>query len=245
MWQQLAQYCGAAATAHAPLLGALFLAGLSGGATHCAGMCGPFVLALSGARVIGAGSQPLAEWRRLTGAALIPYHLGRATTYVALGIAAAILTGGLAQTVGYPWIAALPLLATAAVFAVTAVGAVVPSLAAASPGRFMGGVIGYFAAPLLRDPSGWRGYGAGVALGFLPCGLVYAAVAAAASTGGAVAAALGMLAFVLGTVPPLVAVAWLGALAARRYRTLARYVAPPVMAVNAAILILLAWRLLA
>lgn len=29
----------------AALLGAMVLAGLAGGATHCAGMCGPFVLA--------------------------------------------------------------------------------------------------------------------------------------------------------------------------------------------------------
>jgi len=200
---------------------------------------------LSGARVLGAPPQPLAEWRRLAGATLVPYHLGRATTYVALGMTAAMLAGSLTQATGYRWVAALPLLATAAVFAATAVGAAVPPLAVVSPGRFMGGVIGNFAAPLLREPSGWRGYGAGVALGFLPCGLVYAAVAAAASTGGALPAALGMLAFVLGTVPGLVAVAWLGALAARRFRALARYAVPPVMAINAMILALLAWRLLA
>jgi sulfite exporter TauE/SafE len=243
VWQ-LALICGAAAVDNAPLLTVLFLAGLSGGATHCAGMCGPFVLALSGARAFGPTPQPLSEWRRLAGAALIPYHLGRATTYVALGVAAAMLTGGLVQAVGYPWIAALPLLATAIVFAATAVETAVPSIAPGAPKRLIGGVIGNFAGPMLREPSGWRGYGAGVALGFLPCGLVYAAVAAAAATGGAIAAGLGMLAFVLGTVPGLVAVAWLGALAARRYRALARYAVPPVMAVNALILVLLAWRLL-
>jgi sulfite exporter TauE/SafE len=245
VWRQIAEYCGAEASTNAPLLLALFLAGLSGGTTHCVGMCGPFVLGFSGARALGPGPQPLSEWRRLSGAALVPYHLGRATTYLALGVAAALVTGGLTQASGYRWIAALPLLATAAAFALIAVGAAVPSLAGGLPRRYASGTVASLAGPFLREPLGWRGYGAGVALGFLPCGLVYAAVAAAASTGVAPAAALGMLAFTLGTVPGLVAVAWLGALAARRFRAVARYAMPPVMAANAVILSLLAWRLLA
>ncbi len=244
MWELLAQHCGAAITAHGGLIGALFLAGLAGGATHCAGMCGPFVLAFAGARAT-AVIEPLSEWRRLRGAALVPYHLGRGTTYIALGMAAAMATGGLTQITGFRWIAALPLLLTAALFAAAAAGVAVPSLASTARGQFAGQAIAGVAAPLFRAPVGWRGYGAGVALGFLPCGLVYAAVAAAASTADWAAAAAGMAAFVLGTVPGLVAIAWLGDLAARRYRALARYVVPPVMAVNALVLSFLAWRMLA
>ena len=63
------------------LMGALFLAGLAGGVSHCAAMCGPFVLAQAGA-VASAGGPVLA---RLAGAALLPYQAGRLLGYSALG----------------------------------------------------------------------------------------------------------------------------------------------------------------
>jgi hypothetical protein len=50
------------------------------------------------------------------------------------------------------------------------------------------------------------GYLLGVALGFLPCGFLYAALAAAAATADPLQGALAMLAFGLGTVPALVLV---------------------------------------
>jgi sulfite exporter TauE/SafE len=81
-----------------------------------------------------------------------------------------------------------------------------------------------------------------LALGFIPCGLVYGAVAAAGSTGSPAAAVVGMLAFAAGTAPSLIAVGWLGALAARRFKEIARYVSAPLMVVNAGVLALLAWR---
>ena len=43
-------------------------------------------------------------------------------------------------------------------------------------------------------PSGWRHYALGVALGFLPCGLLYGALAAAAAAGAAVSGAFAMIA---------------------------------------------------
>ena len=81
------------------LMGAMLVAGLAGGVTHCAGMCAPFVLAQGAARAgmggaaragmggtawagMGDGGGTLA---RLSGAALLPYHLGRGLGYAALG----------------------------------------------------------------------------------------------------------------------------------------------------------------
>src|SRR5919199_2082920 len=72
------------------LLGALFLAGLAGGATHCSTMCAPFVLAQASVGM-GAGGGVL---RRLSGAALAPYHLGRMLGYGALGALAGGTAGG-------------------------------------------------------------------------------------------------------------------------------------------------------
>lgn len=63
---------------------------------------------------------------------------------------------------------------------------------------------------LLAAPTGWRGVRLGLLLSALPCGLLYAALAAAAAAGSALAGGLAMLAFVAGTVPALSGVALLG-----------------------------------
>ena len=41
-------HCKEVAIGHGPLLLSMFLAGLIGSASHCAAMCGPFVLAQTG-----------------------------------------------------------------------------------------------------------------------------------------------------------------------------------------------------
>ena len=97
---------------------------------------------------------------------------------------------------------------------------------------------------VLRDPRGWRGYALGVALGFLPCGLLYGALAAAAGAGGPARGALAMAAFTLGTAPALIGVGWVGAFFARRFLPALRAIAAPVMVLNAAVLLVLAWRAL-
>ncbi|MBM3630274.1 MAG: hypothetical protein FJX21_21000 [Alphaproteobacteria bacterium] len=67
---------------------ALFLIGLGGSATHCVGMCGPFVVAQAGPRA-EEGNRVLA---RLRGASLLRHQLGRATTYAPTGTGQAVVT---------------------------------------------------------------------------------------------------------------------------------------------------------
>ncbi|MBC7801099.1 MAG: hypothetical protein H7Z10_10790, partial [Gemmatimonadaceae bacterium] len=56
------------------LMLALFVMGLAGGATHCAGLCAPFVLAQSAAVAHAGPGLDLGGTvlRRLSGAALLP-----------------------------------------------------------------------------------------------------------------------------------------------------------------------------
>jgi sulfite exporter TauE/SafE len=68
------------------------------------------------------------------------------------------------------------------------------------------------AGKLLPATTPARAFGAGFLWGMLPCGLVYAAVALAASSGSAAAGAVVMAAFWLGTLPALLAA---GAMAGR------------------------------
>ena len=244
-----AAHCQAVAAEHGGLLASLFLAGLLGSTTHCVGMCGPFVLAQTVARLEMRPAAEMREFHRLAGAALVPYHLGRATTYVLLGAGAGALAAGMIEITGLRWVSGA-LLGLAAVFflgyALRGIGAGirwrwftahVERGWAASMGRMM--------PPLFARPVGWRGFGLGVALGFLPCGLLYGALAAAAASGDPLAGGLGMLAFVLGTVPVLVAVGWAGHVASNRFRATALRVTPALMLVNAAVLSYLAWRTIA
>jgi sulfite exporter TauE/SafE len=79
-------------------------------------------------------------------------------------------------------------------------------------------------------------------LGFLPCGLLYSALGAAAATADPIAAGAGMLGFVLGTMPMLVAIGLLGHGATTYWRDLAGKAMPVIAAVNAVVLLAMAWR---
>jgi sulfite exporter TauE/SafE len=75
----------------------------------------------------------------------------------------------------------------------------------------------------------------GIALGFLPCGLVYSALLAAAAGGGILSAVIAMAAFAAGTVPALFVVGWFGMVAGQRFRAALRVWMVPVLLLNAAV----------
>ena len=233
--------CKAVAVSQGDLLGGLFGAGLVSGISHCAGMCGPFVLAQTSTRL---GAVPLAAIGRLTrlgGAALLPYHLGRITTYAGLGMLAGGLAGGVNRFTDLRWLSGLLLLLAAALFT----GQALPAFAglrpfrrpAGGPVRIQGWLEG-LARPLFAAPTGLRGYALGLALGLLPCGLIYAGLAAAAGSGSALAGGMAMASFAAGTVPGLVLVGLLGHLASRRWQGTVRRVGVGLLLINA---LLLAW----
>lgn len=176
----------------------LFMAGLAGSVTHCTGMCGPFVMSFTPA----ASDNKL---ERLKGLLLLPYHMGRMTTYVLLGIIAGLFASHTAH--------AVPLLGNTLPAALLAIGGLLfflqflgfsgltvqlPSLPRAMQMTITG---------LSKSPTGWRGYVMGIILGFLPCGLLLSAVLIAASAPHWWMAGTGMALFALATMPALNAVA--------------------------------------
>lgn len=221
---------------------ALFLMGLAGSFTHCVGMCGPFVIAQVTAGLEARGAAGYGTLQRLRGAALVPYHLGRMTTYVALGAASATLLGFVANHPGFRAVAALMLGLAALAMIAQAVGRSLPLVDRMLPRG--GGLPGASRVKrLLARPQGWRGYLLGVALGFIPCGMLYAAIAAASAAGGMAGGAAAMLGFALGTTPGLLGVGWAGLLFGRRWQRVAAVLAPAMMLVSAAMLLAMALRI--
>ncbi len=224
------------------LMASLFLAGLVGGVTHCAGMCGPFVLAQVTATLDTSGRIAYGALERLSGAALAPYHLGRITTYTGLGALAGGIAGSLSDVSGLSSLIAIPLALAALFFLLQAIGRSEAVLSGWLPNVGIGESLAGFVAPLASDPRGWSGYGLGLALGFLPCGLLYGALVAAAGGGGLVQGAGAMAAFTLGTVPGLIGVGYVGQLFARRWQVAAAVIGRLVMLINAVLLASLAAR---
>jgi sulfite exporter TauE/SafE len=222
-------------------MGALFLAGLAGGATHCAAMCGPFVLAQAAAMAnrtaIGGRLQ------RLSGAALAPYHLGRALGYGVLGALAGGVVG--AVSLGTGWrvvLAGMLALASLLMFAQasTRIAALLPRLTTPRLPSVLEARLG----ALLAAPNGLRGVALGLLLSALPCGLLYGALAGAAATGSALGGALAMLSFVAGTIPALIGVALLGRFFGKSHGSGMAWARAALFTLNGVVLAVMAVRML-
>jgi sulfite exporter TauE/SafE len=183
---------------------ALFFAGLLGSFTHCLGMCSPFVI--SQISTINNQSSTAGNiLSRLKGLALLPYHCGRITTYTLLGVLASFMSAQVMAYDIFKSISILLLVLAGILFLASAIGHLkwfpFPNLACGIPR-----LLTKFTKPFFISPIGWRGYILGVMLGFIPCGLVFAAVMAVTATGNPILAAIAMVAFGLGTIPALIAV---------------------------------------
>jgi hypothetical protein len=225
---QFAVWCGSPEVIGGSVAAGMLLAGVAGSPLHCAPMCGGFVLGQVSDRMARLPSAHLSECQRLRAASLMPYHLGRISTYTALGFVAG--GGGFALR----WLGGGVSGGGRGIFLL--IGALLLVLQAAR--RLRPG----YALPLTRA---LRGYPLGLALGFLPCGILYAALAAAAATASPLWGALAMACFGLGTMPALIAVGVFGAAAGHRFRRGLAVATPAVLLFNAGLLTLLGVRLLA
>lgn len=234
--------CRAVLEAEGSLLLSLFLGGILGSISHCTGMCGPIVMAQSNAYDSTHGP----ALARATGRALVPYHLGRATTYTILGVVGASMSQYLIGTPSQQTAAAVMLMLAGILFVLKAIPSLMPKGANGKLGALLrpySQAVSSVAAPFARPAKGGNLYFFGVMLGFLPCGLVMAAVMAAASTGDPLAAGFGMLAFSFGTMPSLMLLGAGTRYLKRRYPREVDKVANTVMAANGLVLCAVAARL--
>lgn len=171
---------------------ALFLVGLLGG-THCVGMCGGIVGALS----MGAPGR----W-----SLLFAYNAGRILSYSAAGaIAGALGAASLGLEGQVPVRLGLYLLAN---LMLIALGLYLLGITRAlafteKAGQSLWRLIQPLTRRFLPASNVLQAFPLGVLWGWLPCGLVYSALATSLAAGSAGRGALTMLAFGLGTLPNL------------------------------------------
>ncbi|MFO1021848.1 MAG: sulfite exporter TauE/SafE family protein [Planctomycetales bacterium] len=172
----------------------ILLGGLLG-STHCLGMCGPFAAMIG----LHAGSP-----RKNLQAQLL-YSLGRLMSYATLGAVAGFAGRYLIRTM--PQITYIPailcLLAGALLVreGILASGILPRRVAGRST---VGCLLKPFFSTILKTPGLRNTFAAGVLTGLMPCGLVYAFVSLAGSSGDLVQGMLIMVLFGLGTVPLMV-----------------------------------------
>ncbi|VAX25791.1 hypothetical protein MNBD_NITROSPINAE04-2673 [hydrothermal vent metagenome] len=177
--------------------GFAFVIGLAGG-LHCIGMCGGIITALSIARQ-GAGISGRSQFPRLA-----LYHAGRISGYMLIGLVLGSIGATAASLASTLWIQkGISFFAGAVmVFFGLQTGGFLPDIAGRIPG---------FSSPagLLRRAGSGGAPGVwclmGLANGFLPCGLVYSALALALHSSNPVDGAFIMLLFGMGTLPALAA----------------------------------------
>lgn len=228
---------------HAGLYATLAMAGFVGGFTHCTGMCGPFVMGQTAARLDRIAPEDMTGFTRLKGALLAPYHAGRMTTYAIMGALVASILSPVLMHDGFRWAAAVLLALAGFSFLAASLGGRVKLPGPDNGGRTaqaLSRALNRYGRGLFLAPVGWRGYLLGLILGLLPCGMVYAALMAAATTGTAFGGALAMAAFAAGTVPALISVGLGGTFLLGRWQNRLRLVARGVMVLNGVALLMMA-----
>jgi len=192
-----------------------FLMGLVS-SLHCIGMCGS---------IIGTLTLSLSPEIRKNKSMMLPfvfnYNLGRITSYTLAGALA-----GLAQTVALPYLSAIH---------GNRMLQILSAVVMASAGFYIAGWFPKFAyiekiglhlwrkiEPLGRKlipvKNRFQALLFGMVWGWLPCGLVYAALALAATAGDVTKSTLTMLSFGLGTLPAVMGVGIMTGLLARLSR---------------------------
>jgi uncharacterized protein len=189
-----------------PLTAALLIGWLGG--VHCLGMCGGIVSALS---------MSVAAQRRR--GILLAYNLGRCLTYVLLGALAGFLGLGGVSVLG---IGPRVLFALANVLLIGMGLYLIGWPMFVRPLEQAGQSLWRFIEPVTRRlfpvTTPLKALLVGLAWGFLPCGLVYSALATAIAMADPLSGALWMGAFALGTLPNLLLAGWMGASLLNRLR---------------------------
>lgn len=203
------------------LIVSLVSLGFFGSFSHCVGMCGPFVIAQTSSNLAKIKLTDYNFFQRLRNSALLPYHLGRITTYSLIALISKFITKSFDETRFFEILSAIFLMIASLFF----LKIFLEDFNKSSKLNFFNEYFGKSLKNILvnnfllkifkktklpklinflfENPRGWRGFLLGIILGFLPCGLIYGAILIALNFLSPITSALAMLCFGLSTIPAL------------------------------------------
>ena len=209
--EALLAHCSAAFSQSGGLFAVFFLGGLMGSLTHCLVMCGPIVAGqVACAGGCGKRSANVSQWG---------YHLGRLTTYSALGFAVALVGKQIAALAFWPIVSSAMLVIAGGMFIFSSL----PSRATSA-----------------CRVSAKSNYLRGALMGFMPCGLLYAALMMAATLANPLRGMLAMGLFTMGTVPALLLASGGAEWVSRKWQRTMHQVGRAMMAFNGVTLLVMA-----
>jgi sulfite exporter TauE/SafE len=148
------------------------------------------------------------------------YHLGRLTTYGLLGFLVALLSKQVAAASWWPALSSFMLAGAGILFLLS------------------------FLKTCHHRPSSKLSYWQGLLLGFMPCGLLYAALMMAATLANPIMGMLAMWIFTLGTIPALILASGSATLLSRKWQHIMQIVGRAMMAFNGLSLLMMAARIM-
>lgn len=195
------------------------------GSLHCVGMCGPLALALPVRRDNRA---------KLYGGIFL-YNIGRAISYAFLGAMSGLAGTAVRWATGQQ---TLSLVAGGLVLLILILGFFGKKIEMSRTFSKPFTAVRNALAKLFGNPKPGAQFSIGLLNGFLPCGLVYAGLAGAASTGSMLNGALFMFIFGVGTIPALFALTLVGNKISVSWRDRLRRAVPVFVGIMALLLVL-------
>jgi len=205
----------------------IIVTGLSIGAFggfHCVGMCGPIALSLPIHR--------LSSWAKVT--SIFLYNLGRAISYGSMGMLFGIIGQSFSLFKMQQYLSIFAGVFILAVLLFSYLGQQPTSIFNA----YSLMIKNRLSQLLKSDKSTFSYLSLGIVNGFLPCGLVYMAIATAVATGSILNSGLLMFAFGLGTLPIMALTMYFGKYINLQFRQKLTKLTPYFIAGVAALLII-------
>lgn len=184
------------------LILSLISLGFFGGFSHCAGMCGPFVITQVSQNLQNTSLENFSNFQKLKSYALLPYQLGRISTYSLIGFFCAFFSKNLDEFFHFRIFSAILLFLAALFF----LALLFERKLLRFKLPFLKTATSFFLKKFsifFQNPQGIKGYILGLILGFIPCGLLYGAFLISAAISNPILAAFGMFCFGLATFPSL------------------------------------------
>ncbi len=174
------------------------------GSMHCAGMCGPLVMIIHG----NSSSRNRAWWWNK-----VIYHFGRLLVYAAFGLIAGFIGKGIASAGFQQWLSVIAGISLLVII----IWPYMP-FKKISWGQPVFLYVNKTFSTFLQSKNKSKYFFLGVINGFLPCGLVYGAMAASISAGSPFGSMLFMILFGVATVPVLITIAGFSGAIQKRFK---------------------------